>query len=216
MFSVQMKKILLTFLFLICQNVFCQEYTFDKIFEYIGKSSYSKDKIIIDIFINSKNSNYTLVFQNYSGVTYRFIYDNSLHHIHYLTFEKINNTTEFKYLSSVKFDPDLYDSYCSKTDTQIEKKEDGICKVTQSRYYKKKVITKTELLCKFYEGADVTLSAKFFHNHMFCPSSVIPKNYVPTHIKKINDGNLFEFNLDKNIDTDLIIAIKKEAIKFKR
>ena len=214
----KMKKQLLLISLFLTQIIFCQEYKFDKYYEY--ESKYGSNFFLV----NSKDTTYSFAgwSNSYKEIT-GFILDLNKNLVHYYNVQNKNNAIEFEYTYS-KIHKNCNLSICEVNynyyniiKTRIDSTKSKINIDTFKNAKKKRMTSRIEIVvsevdtlflsknmfCKFYKfgfGNKVDLSL----THL--PVSIYRKvrGYSQIHISKLIKN--------KNINT--ILYLDEKAIKF--
>ncbi|WP_293894185.1 hypothetical protein [Flavobacterium sp.] len=215
-----MNKFIAIFLFFFCQNVFCQEYYFDTFLEY--ERLYSQNDVFM---LNSSNYDYVFYCYNISGNLEGKIIDHKNNIEHYYTLTNINNSIEFKYISSKKRNYKKEEPPCEMKTENFEIKTVDIDSLNKSyeiieyNNKKKKRIYQNASIIMMKIDTQIlpNLVYGFFNHFPICDRNLItfPKNYIPKHIK-INYFNnaIREVTLKQNKKINTLLTLKPEDIKY--
>ena len=215
-----MKKLLLIVVFFICQNVFCQEYYFDRVVQYKETSQSFTGERFITIFFNSKNSSYHFVNQSWGSQINAYLVDINLNTTHNFYIDNINNSKDYNYLDSKKFNPDNCEIDCSKSTLEETKNLGEFTKITYNEFttkkkkrlnYKMEVIAKpTDFICL------KTIIQVLQHHFLFCEELKTSESSLPFSAKFIRGNKIYsEQKLEKVSNIDMNFSVKKELIKYK-
>jgi len=218
-----MKKNLLIILFFLGQNVFGQEYQFDKAFTYEEKRSKFSHSFTEIFMTNNSNSNYYVMMittskSNGSGLK-TYVYDLDTKLVHYFFTTKISDKIEYKYLYSMN----LIDNKCYNSLNLFELKESLINDKTDKVVINKYNNTTEKKVTEFCEidlipTDNINLKPflrRFYENLNCCELLKLPKNYIPKKVTiQYEDGSS---NSVKHIATDEVsysISLNKDKIKI--
>jgi hypothetical protein len=211
-----MRKILLIFLFFLCQNGFGQEYKFDSFYEY--KTSSNR---IIFFFVNSLDSTYFFYgFSDSGGIT-GYINDMKKHEFHYYNLTNSNDLVTFEYVNSRKqySFPLAYNKKIEYEYSIIEK--DSINSNLKIEKFKKRKKRKDLGICELqYQKNDFVFhdSILIFYSHGFFDDRNLKftNNRLPSSIKINKDNNQFwKITLTKKQKIDTFLSLSKGQIKYK-
>lgn len=214
-FSKLNKIFLILIVFLVSQNLFSQEYFFDKFYEYD-----ELDRATIVMMINSKDSSYSFLCKSYDKKLSGRIIDTKNNMYHNYVMENKNSELVFTYLNSEiikKVDVPCYD----KTDTYEIIKEPVDAKTTLfriNRYGKNKKIIRsstikaTEYNLPFFKFA----INKLFYHFVYCQKLDLPNNFLPITVEiDYHNGNKTKTELKQEKDINTTLTLKKENIIIK-
>lgn len=141
-----MKKILFIFLFFLCQNVFCQEYYFDRFYEYT-----SNDKGVCFFLLNTKDDNYLFFGRSYKNEITGFIFDYKTIEYHYYNVINNKNGVVFNYENSRKIrgtypESDNIKALFDYTITKIDSLKESVKIIKYKEKRKRKNLAELELI----------------------------------------------------------------------
>lgn len=214
-----MKTSIIVILFLFYQNAYCQEYTFDNLYEFEGQS------VTAAVMINSQDANYYFTYRKGSETLWGYLVDFKKNIGH--NFEVINtgNSVQFNYLRSYKINPDNLTFIDKNIQYEMINEVNDSTK-TRSILYKnqvnkkgrKKLKGKIELL--FDNSNDVfpaRLIGLFGHHFFDHRDLTYLGNRLPTKIIfDYNNGITVTSKLTKKLKLNTLLSISKEQLTYKQ
>lgn len=214
-----MRKALSIVVLFICQNLFCQEYSFDNLYEFEGQS------VTAAVMINSQDANYYFTCRKGSETVWGYLVDyneNIGHNFEVLT---IGNSVQFKYLYSYKINPDNLTFIDKNIQYEIinevidsTKTKSTIYKNHVSKRGRKKSKGKIEL--SFDKSDDVfpaRLISSFGHHFFDYRDLNYLGNKLPTKIIfDYNNGITVTSKLIKKTKLNTLLSISKEQLTYKK
>lgn len=212
-----MKKYLLLFSFFLTQILFCQEYKFDKYYEYENESG-------SDFFlINSKDTTYSFVGRSYNKEITGYIEDLNKNLCHHYNVQNNNNEIEFEYIKSAiykKCDLSICEGHFKYYDIAKTRIDSTKSKINIDIYKNAKKKRKTFRLETVVSELDTLFLSRNmffkFYNFGFQEKFDLSLTHLPVSINFNNLLNGFKKNkkLIKNKNINTILYLKEEAIKF--
>jgi hypothetical protein len=210
-----MKKKYLLFILLLSQNVFCQDYVFDKFIEYseIGRAN-------VVFMFNSKDSTYFFYAKNFGSDLVGSVIDDGKKMRHFYKMENYKSEIGFIYLHSTTGNQKILPESYAKNYYEVQQTAtDSITtfKITRFKNDKKRAVDARSLVTavksesKFFP----TIMEYLFNHFPCCQNVILPDNYLPTFAKiDFHPGGSISAKLMqfKNIDTRLLI--EKQKIKY--
>ena len=207
--------------FLFCQNVFCQEYHFDRLIQYKASNSNYPENTLISVFFNSKNTSYYLVNSHWNDELSSYLIDNNLNIGHRYYIKNINENKDFEYLFSNRFNPDNCFIDCSKVKIEETKNSDQYSMIVMTEYNtkkKKKKFYEIEVISKPYDFPILKPLIKILQHHfLFCEEIKVDESSIPTSLKfKKGSNTVLEQNLVLEKTVDVNFTVKNENLVFRK
>lgn len=215
-----LKRFLIIIVLFVFQNVFCQEYHFDRLIQYKETSiAYSGNRLVTVLF-NSKNTSYYFVNRNWNNELDAYLVDNNVNVTHVYTIDDIKKSKDYEYLYSNRFNPDNCSIDCSKIKIEESKNAGQYSKIVMTEYKTKKKGKKyyeIEVISKPYDFAVLKPLIQILQHHfLFCEEIKIDKNNIPTWLKfKMGNNINSEQNLVVEKTIDINFTVKKEDLVFR-
>lgn len=215
-----LKSFLIIIVLFVFQNVFCQEYYFDRLIQYKETSITYSGNRLITIFFNSKNTSYYLINRNWNDELRSYLVDNNLNVTHSYIIENVKKNKDYEYLYSNRFNPDNCSIDCSKIKIEESKNAGQYSKIVMTEYKtkkKKKKHYEIEVISKPYDFAVLKPLIKILQHHfLFCEEIKTDKNNIPTWLKfKMGNHVNSEQNLVVEKTIDINFTVKKEDLVFR-
>ncbi|MFN3753742.1 hypothetical protein [Flavobacterium sp.] len=219
-----MKKILLILLFFLGQNVFCQEYHFDRIIQYKYLSSSFTGIQVITICFDSKDLSHYIMSRTWGEEldTYFFDTKNQIYH-RYKTYD-INKSNIPEYWYSFKTNDSTktarLNELCtsiSLDQTEVDNTSSKLLLTEYKNDKKKKILYQIEVIAKPYDIAVLGLITKALESHfLFCEKIKISQKGLPTSLKMFSGSNIKnEITLIKESTTHFNFTVNQKEIKIK-
>lgn len=207
-----MTKYIVIALFLFCQNVYCQEYHFDKLFKYseVGRAE-------ITIMTNTRDSSYFFIHKSYGTNFEGQIVDSKNKFFHYFFIKNSGNSIQFDYDNSVSIDKlkiPCYDlnNYYEITKSIKDSLNSSFKIIKYNSLNKRKIVESADFEAKNVDFNTKNIISRFFYHFVYCQKISLPNYHLPTFIViNYNNGNKVKTELieEKNINTILSINQKK-------
>lgn len=212
-----MKKILTIVLVLIGQQIYCQDYFFDKFIEYS-----EIDRASVFFMFNSKDSTYFFYSKNFSSDLAGTIFDNGQKMTHSYKIENYKKELDFTYLYSQSFIKENH--VCYDEDTWYETKQvylDSLpsFEIRRLNKNKKQVVLATTTVQMAPENLNCfsTIMEYLFHHFICCHQLNLPPNYMPDVASiKYSNGKKLKTKLVQTQNINTSLSIKKEGLKYKK
>ena len=212
-----MKKSLLIVVFLFCQNVFSQSFTFDRFIEYQHNSG--RTSIFM---INSKNESYYFFGGGFTNEIIGSVFDlkNNIRHTYSLA--NIKNAVQFDYINSLietKNKVPCYDKHnvIEVTEKQLDSLSTDFT-VLKFRNSKKRQIIQSSNIKAIKSGIPLfsLIMKPFFGHFMYCQKIDLPENYLPTIVEiDYFNGNKTKNELIQNKEVNVLLSLNKKDIKLR-
>ena len=212
-----MKTFLATAVLLICQNVFCQEYYFDTLFEY-ELTNRGSDVLIC----NSTRKDYTFFCYNSGSILEGTLKDYKNNIEHYYSIKNNDATIEFTYIYSkkVNFEKEpctVKMKWYDINEVVIDSINKSYEIIEYTNKKKKKIYKSYKMYLKKYSNTFIpTLTYGIFYDFLKCSLFYYPSSYVP-YLVEGNFQNRGYKTISKIIQAkkiNTVLTLKPEELKF--
>lgn len=216
-----MNKLFLIALFFFCQNMFCQEYHFDKAILYTRTDIENNNTQYLSIFINSKNQSYHFVSSSWGNEMNCYLIDKNTKMSHKYYLENLKDVTDFTYEYSWKFSLPNHEVNCENfvvNEIKLDSLHTKIEAINYSNKKKKRIDYQYTFILKPIDVPILNTITTILQHHqqLDCLEFTISQNNIPSSIKyRCNKGCNLNFDLVSIKDTDVDFQVKEEDIIFK-
>ena len=214
-----LKKVLYILLIFICQNIFSQEYHFDRFYEFT-----SKEEGVCFFMLNSSDKNYLFFGTSYNSKLTGYIFDYKTAEFHYYDVSNVINGLNFNYQNTKKtqasysgnnIDTKIHFDY---TVTKIDSIKESVKIVGYKQNRKRSNFAEVELIYdKSNNDYIFHISVLKFISHHFFDDREIENvsNRLPSLISyDYYNGAKFSYGLTKKQKINTTLTISKDQIKY--
>lgn len=216
-----MNKLFSIVLYFFWQNLFCQEYHFDKAILYTRTDIENNNTQYLSIFINSKNQSYHFVSSSWGNEMNCYLIDKNTEMSHKYYLESLKDVTDFTYEYSWKFSRPNHVVNCENfvaNEIKLDSLHTKIEAINYSNKKKKRIDYQYIFILKPIDVPILNTITTILQHHrqLDCLEFTISQNNIPSSIKyRCNKGCNLNFDLVSIKDTDVDFQVKEEDIKFK-